>query len=108
MDSVLALLKVVALLVRASAGGMSEETLHNAIVAQLVLHQACYNLSLWKPKHHYAMHIARCMVLQGILLSCFVMERKHRVAKRFMQLYSRHTFFEKKALWRRSLLGTCP
>ncbi len=98
IECMLALFVVVALLQRAASGSVGVDELNAAILRHLVLHQACRQLEMWKPKMHYALHLARSMQLQGILLSCFVLERKHRAVKRWMLLHQNRTNFERSVM----------
>eukprot|EP00959_Pyramimonas_sp_CCMP1952_P397427 8327534-Pyramimonas_sp.AAC.1 len=43
-----------------------------------------------KPKFHQALHLPENMRCVGKLLSCFVTERKHRIAKRCALYVFRH------------------
>ena len=37
----------------------------------------------WIPKMHHILHLGAYFKRDGVLLACFLQERKHRVAKRF-------------------------
>eukprot|EP00959_Pyramimonas_sp_CCMP1952_P299906 6272897-Pyramimonas_sp.AAC.1 len=81
--SALALCDVMELLMVIHSGAVTAGQLGNAIVHHLKLHQEAYQLSLWKPKAHMALHLPRQLALHKCLLSTFLLERKHRLLKRF-------------------------
>ena len=76
------LCEVLGLLSRANAGVVDPDTLDDAIRHHLAIHQVAYGYDLWKPKAHYCLHLASHLADHSILLSTFLMERKHRVLKR--------------------------
>ena len=83
VDSCLALCWVLALLMQIqTAKDVSPNALHTAIIDHLTAHQKAYGELLWKPKHHYVTHLADSLAHHGVLLACFLMERKHKVLKR--------------------------
>eukprot|EP00959_Pyramimonas_sp_CCMP1952_P407812 8546487-Pyramimonas_sp.AAC.1 len=53
-----------------------------AIAAHSSANLAVYGDALWKPKSHWALHLPRQLLVQGLLLSTFAMGRKHRAPKR--------------------------
>ena len=57
--------------------------LQRAVLNHLRRFQACYGTQFWVPKAHLALHLALMLSLFGVLLSCFVHERKHKELKRF-------------------------
>ena len=58
--------------------------LDDAIMAYARNHQLAHGLEHWMFKHHQALHLPGMMRQHQGLLSCFLMERLHRRAKRFM------------------------
>ena len=46
-----------------------------AIIRHSELHQQAYEYDLWKPKHHFALHLADRLRRDGYLVSSFLMER---------------------------------
>ena len=65
-------------------GSTSPGDLEKAILKHLQLHQAAYQFSLWLPKSHWVTHLGSMLHRQkGVLCNTFVMERKHRLVKRF-------------------------
>ena len=97
IQCILACIHVVQLLQNV-AHGVQPRELHDAIVSHLELHQRCRGVTMWKPKMHYALHLAGCLERQGMLLSCFVHERKHRVLKRKLIPHQNKASFEKSLL----------
>ena len=61
-------------------------------------HLAAYSGSLWKPKHHYSMHLPMQLRQHGVLQSCFVLERKHRIVKRFAHNTTNIQHFDRACL----------
>ena len=64
-------------------GKSSPAALEAAILAHYRTCQAVYGIEIAVPKHHYAVHLPEQYARHGVLLSCFVQERKHRELKRF-------------------------
>ena len=50
------------------------------------------------PKFHWIVHLARELERFGMLLSCWVHERKHRMVKRYSQMIENTIVFEKSVL----------
>ena len=46
-------------------------------------HVVAYGYTLFVPKHHFMLHIPRQLARFAFLISCFVHERKHKIAKRW-------------------------
>ena len=46
---------------------------------------ACYGSDVFRPKHHYRLHLPDIMLQHGFLYDCITMERKHRLAKQEIQ-----------------------
>ncbi len=83
--SMLALLDVVDVIMHAQAGNVEPTTLEQLVLRHLRLHIDAYGDSLWAPKYHFALHLAKQLLEHGVLPTCWVLERKHRGPKRFMQ-----------------------
>ena len=81
-----------------ATGLVSWEMLEAAVVDFLTCHYAAYETLLWKPKHHYLMHMADQLRRMLILLATFVHERKHRLIKAAAQLRSNTGSFERGVL----------
>ena len=67
----------------ASAGKITGDDLHASILTHLQAFKAAYGEDRLVPKAHYAMHLAEQLKAHGILLTCFVHERRHKEIKRF-------------------------
>ena len=76
---------VMELLVGAARGAVSAEELGAAVYQHLEGHIRAHGGEWWVLKHHLAMHIPIMMKKFGLLLGCFVLERKHRFVKKFLQ-----------------------
>lgn len=74
--------------------------LQQAQQKHLTLFVACYGLQECKPKHHYALHIPGQVRRQGMLLDCFVLERKHISVKRHATAVETSIGFERSVLAR--------
>jgi hypothetical protein len=96
--SALALCRVVVLLSVVAHGLVCPDMLEGAIVEHLRLHQVAYGETLWRPKHHFAVHLPGMLSKHGTLISSFVMERKHRVLKRMANPRHNTTSFAKGLL----------
>jgi len=81
--SLLACFDVVELLNLTRLGVVSPDVLQTAITNHFKLYIAAYGEDTSLPKHHFAMHLADMLRRFGMLLSCLVMERLHRLLKRF-------------------------
>ena len=68
--------------------------LEAAIMKHLRLLQEVYDLSDFRPKHHYATHLAEMLEWFGCLISCFVHERHHRLVKNYMRFKDNTTSYE--------------
>ena len=62
----------------ASAGKITGDDLHASILTHLQAFKAAYREDRMVPKAHYAMHLAEQLKAHGILLTCFVHERRHK------------------------------
>ena len=83
VGSMLLLIKVTFLLQQVQRGTVDPCSLHTCIRAHLEKHLSVWGDSLWKPKMHYALHLGHQLLRHGMLIATFVLERKHRVLKRF-------------------------
>jgi hypothetical protein len=81
-----ALCDVLDLLQVCAKGGVSPRRLLDVIVTHLRYFQQLYETH-WIPKCHFALHLALLLELHGVLISCFVHERKHKEIKRFVNNY---------------------
>lgn len=48
--------------------------------------QAIYGTDSYVPKHHFSVHLPSLMELHGMLISCFVHERRHKITKRSLDI----------------------
>ena len=67
----------------ASAGKITGDDLHESIVAHLKAFKHAYGEERMVPKSHYALHLGGQLKAHGMLLTCFVHERRHKECKRF-------------------------
>ena len=95
VESALRLCEVISLLSVVNTGSISPSALGDAIMRHLHAHKAAYGETLWKPKTHWSVHLPRQLLEHGKLLGCFLMERKHRVLKRFAEPRRNTTGFDK-------------
>jgi hypothetical protein len=81
--------KVLRILQTVTQGILPERVEHwsNVLAAAVHAHGAAYKAAHGEeamlPKMHYAMHLSGMLLRQGMLLSCFVHERKHKLVKRY-------------------------
>ena len=69
--------------VRRGTAGPNE--FHLAISKYVQKHLQAYGDSVWVPKFHYLQHLPEMLNRHKRLIGCFVHERKHRIAKRFLE-----------------------
>jgi hypothetical protein len=62
---------------------VTPSSLHNAIVACMRVFLVAHGIGAWIPKCHFALHFGWFLQTFGFLASCFVHERKHKLAKRY-------------------------
>lgn len=73
--------------------------LAHAIAQYLEAHKRSYGKRWWIPKMHYLLHIPFMLLAHGILIACFVHERKHKEIKRYaQQRLSQSDTFERNIL----------
>ena len=60
---------------------IAPDVLHATIEEHLRLFKIAYGDDYMRPKHHYILHLATCLINHGTLLSCIVNERRRRVIK---------------------------
>jgi hypothetical protein len=75
------LCSVLDLLMTAQSGKLDSNVLHRAIVNHLDSHKLAYGTGGWIVKFHMSMHLGAMLSSHGLLLNCFVLERKHRDLK---------------------------
>lgn len=83
VESMIAALETLELLMSVNRDAVSPETLHASIHKHVVLFKAAYTDDAMRPKHHYAMHLPCMLRKHGMLLATFTQERKHRAVKRY-------------------------
>ena len=81
--SLLAVLRVVEQLQAVKTGVHDFAKLRDAIQHHLNVFKAAYGSEHCRPKHHYVLHLARCLMRFGTLLGTLVQERKHRLVLRY-------------------------
>ena len=69
--------------VRRGTAGPNE--FHLAISKYVQKHLQAYGEQVWVPKFHYLQHLPEMLNRHKRLIGCFVHERKHRIAKRFLE-----------------------
>ena len=93
------LCKVLDLLQQATRGEpVHPDVLHTAIVQHSRCLQDTYGSDIWVPKNHMALHLSEFLRRHGLLMSCFVQERKHKILKRFSNQMHSSTSFESSLL----------
>ena len=85
LHSFLCCCKTLALLNAGRRGATSPEELFASTMAFLTAHQLAYGTEHWAWKHHAATHVPDMWKRSGVLLNCWVHERKHKLVKRFVQ-----------------------
>ena len=94
-ESFLALCKVLDVMVMGMRQCISWQEVNNRVSAHLRLFKAAHGAGAMVPKHHFSLHLSDCLRRHGILLSCFVHERRHKLVKRFAnQLSNPHSGYE--------------
>ena len=83
--SFFALCFVLVMMLSVPRGGVTATMLLAAIMKHLKLHGVAYGRDHWKPKFHYALHIAQQLADLGLIVFCFTHERKHKEIKRYIQ-----------------------
>ena len=84
----------------------SVETLQQAIRNHMANFLDAYGLDCFKPKHHFAMHLPAQIQRDGLVLDCFVLERKHQMIKACCNWVDNTCSFEKSAIARAVLEQT--
>lgn len=79
----LLLVKVVEMIQASARKPVSADTLRCAIGAHLRSFKALYGEEAMTPKFHYSVHFPVYLERYGMLPSCYVLERKHKLPKRF-------------------------
>ena len=83
IESLLALVAVVDLLYAIMHGGeIPADDLYQRIALYLIAFKKAYGTLSFRPKHHYALHLAQMLRLHGFLHSCWVHERRHQNVRR--------------------------
>ena len=85
-ESFVALAHALDLLVLSRNGfEVQPDRLYSAVLDWLQKHKAAYGDKLWKPKHHFSIHLPTCLCRVKFLIACWVHERHHKVIKRFVK-----------------------
>ena len=78
---------------------VDHQKLAETILAHLQAFKNAYGEDSLVPKFHYSMHLPRLLHIHGLLLSCWVHERKHKTLKRWAdQLHNAGSWFEASVL----------
>ena len=83
VQSFFALCDVLDLLQVSATGQLSADSLDAAICKHFRLYLGAYGANAVLPKGHFALHLPDSLRRHGLLLSCFVHERRHKEVKRF-------------------------
>eukprot|EP00959_Pyramimonas_sp_CCMP1952_P435887 9127497-Pyramimonas_sp.AAC.1 len=67
-------------------------------MTHLTLQQKAWGLECWLPKSHYVTHLPRQLQDQGMLVSTFMHERKHKTVKQYADPRHNTSSFEKSLL----------
>ena len=81
--SFMALCDVLDLLAAIPHGLVTAVMLQTAIQTHLELFKVAYGSNNMIPKHHFSLHLGQMLLQFGLLLCCFVQERRHKLVKRF-------------------------
>ena len=86
LSSMHACCMVMLMLMRAQrcSGAVTPDALRRAIREHFEKHLEAFGQETWVFKFHMAMHLPDMFQEFGVLLACWVLERKHRVIKRFV------------------------
>ena len=71
------------LLVETNTGRVTPAMLADAMARHYAAHIIAYGYTLFVPKFHYMLHIPLQLATFKFLITCFVHERKHNIAKRW-------------------------
>ena len=97
--SYISLCDVLEQLLRIPRGTASPASVRTAVQTHLRRFRAVYGEDAFVPKCHMAMHLADMFEQHGLLISCFVHERKHKEIKRYAnELDITNASFEKSVL----------
>jgi hypothetical protein len=79
----LAFVDVVDLITNTQRFAVSPHALRGAVHKFLSLFTRTFGFEWLTPKFHWLLHYAKLLEALGVLLNCFALERKHRIAKRY-------------------------
>ena len=83
VTSLLLAISVTDLLLQVNTGCINPRMLANALARHYAAHIIAYGFALFKPKHHFMLHLPEQLEYSSFLISCFVHERKHKIIKRW-------------------------
>ena len=91
-----------------SKHGVDPQRLHCAIKQHLDMFLLAYGEDHWIPKHHMSIHLPSMLFEHGLLISCFVHERKHKEIKRYIphKMTEKDILLEVTALQWRGLVSS--
>lgn len=96
LECFLLLARVLQLLLSTSRKLVPPDALRTAIQAHLRKYKEVYGPEAMVPKFHYALHFPTFLDRMGFLQAAFVLERKHKLPKRFRNQV--HTIISKRCL----------
>jgi hypothetical protein len=81
--AILALVDIVDIILSISRNDVKPEQLLSRVYKFLAEFNEAWGPDYTIPKFHWLLHLAECLLRLGSLLNCFVLERKHRIGKRY-------------------------
>ena len=95
----LILVQCIELILRSSKFAIDLEVLQQSIGSHLKAFQDLYGAQAMTPKFHYSLHVPTFLRRFGWVPNCFVVERKHKIPKRFENhMCTNHASYERSAL----------
>ena len=98
IDSYMALGRVLALYRQGKMGKDVSLEFGNAISSHADLYAAAYPESEFRPKNHFLHHVAMDLHRNGLIIDCFVGERRHGLIKKCASDVANTRRFEKPTL----------
>ena len=83
VKSALLHISVLELLLHVVTGSVTTAMLADAIATPPVAHLVAYGNNIWKPKHHFRMHIPSQLERFKLLIARFVHWRRHRIPQKW-------------------------
>ena len=82
-NSFLALVEVIELITATPRINVTPDVMLSSVEKCLELWRVAFGFETMIPKHHWLLHFHKHLKRLGLMLNCFVLERKHRIAKRY-------------------------